>query len=145
MATNSNVPFESLKVMAATKKQINIMKTTSSRNPWKPCNQQVKGKPSTTYTWTGGLICVFSALLDSIATLLRLEELNRLFLEPPPIVLILLLPKLWLLLRLTFMFILAAPTPGFLKMKKKSLLLKKPLTHKVLIKKMYLPKQSWTW
>ena len=35
------------------------------------------------------------------------------------------------------MFILAAPTPGFLKMKKKSLLLKKPLTHKVLLKKMY--------
>ena len=69
-------------------------------------------------TWTGGLICVFSALLDSIATLLRLEELNRLFLEPPPVVLILLLPKLWLLLRLAFMFIQAAPTPGFLKMKK---------------------------
>lgn len=66
-------------------------------------------------TCTGGLVCVLSALLDSIATLLRLDELNRLLLEPPPIVLMLLLPKLWLLLRLAFMFILAPPTPGFLK------------------------------
>jgi len=65
-------------------------------------------------TWTGGLVCTFSALLDSIATLFRLEELKRLFLEPPPVVLTLLLLKLWLLLRLAFMFILAAPTPGFM-------------------------------
>lgn len=42
MATNPILPFGSLKVMTATKKQINIMKTTST-NPWKPCKQQVKG------------------------------------------------------------------------------------------------------
>ena len=68
-------------------------------------------------TCTGGLDCGLSPLLESIATLLRLDELNRLFLEPPPIVLMLLLPKLWLLLRLAFMLIDAAPTPGFLKSK----------------------------
>ena len=58
-----------------------------------------------------------SALLESIATLLRLDELKRLLLDPPPTVLMLLLPKLWLLLRLAFMFILAAPAPGFLELK----------------------------
>lgn len=62
-------------------------------------------------------MCALSPLLESIATLLRLEELKRLLLEPAPIVRMLLLPKLWLLLRLAFMFILAAPTPGFLEIK----------------------------
>ena len=62
-------------------------------------------------------MCIFSALLESIATLFRLDELKRLLLDTPAIILVLLLPKLWLLLRLAFMFILAAPTPGFLKIK----------------------------
>lgn len=67
-------------------------------------------------TCTGGFDCGLSPLLESIATLLRLDELNRLFLEPPPIVLMLLLPKLWLLLRLAFMLMDAAPPPGFLSL-----------------------------
>ena len=77
----------------------------------------------TAHTCTGGLVCVLSALLESIATLLRLDELKRLLLDPPPIVRMLLLPKLWLLLRLAFMFILAPPTPDFLEKNKKVCLL----------------------
>lgn len=72
-------------------------------------------------TCTGGLVCAFSALLESIATLLRLDELKRLLLDPPPIVRMLLVPKLWLLLRLAFR-LLPAPTPGFLEIKIKSFL-----------------------
>lgn len=73
-------------------------------------------------TCTGGLVCAFSALLESIATLLRLDELKRLLLDPPPIVRMLLVPKLWLLLRLAFR-LLPAPTPGFLEIKIKVSLL----------------------
>lgn len=71
-------------------------------------------------TWTSGFECDLSARLESITTLLRLVEANKLLRELAPTVLR--LPKLWLLLRLAL--ILAATLLWVIKTAKDKSILK---------------------